>query len=82
MKRFLSLVMVLVLVLSCVPLRMFAQAAASDYIAASYASNLSVTTKVSTALRAEPRSAASVQYTVAANNTLSVQALHRNTSGL
>ena len=82
MKRFLSLVMVLVLVLSCVPLRMFAQAAASDYIAASYASNLSVTTKVSTALRAEPHSAASVQYTVAANNTLSVQALHRNTSGI
>ena len=32
MKRFLSMVMALVLVLSCAPLSMVAQAAASDYI--------------------------------------------------
>ena len=82
MKRLLSLTMALVLVLSCVPLSIFAQAAASSYISTSYASNLNVRTKVSTSLKSEPHSSASTKYTVAANNTLSVQALHRNTSGL
>lgn len=82
MKRFLSLAVALVLVLSCMPLSLFAQAAASDYIAASYASNLNVITKVSTGLKAEPNNSASNKYTVAANNTLSVQALHKNTSGI
>ena len=81
LKRFLSLVMALILVLSCVPLSIFAQAAASDYIATSYASNLNVVTKVTTALKTEPNNAASAKYTVAANNTLNVQALHLNTSG-
>ena len=81
MKRFLSLAMALVLVLSCVPLSIFAQAAASDYIATSYAANLNVRTKVSTALKSEPNNSASAKYTVAANNTLNAQALHQNTSG-
>ena len=81
MKRFLALAMALVLVLSCVPLSIVAQAAASDYIAASYASNLNVITTVVTALKTEPNNAAAATYTVAANNTLSVQALHQNTSG-
>jgi hypothetical protein len=73
--------MALVLVMSCVPLSMVAQAAASDYIAASYASNLNVMTTVITALKTEPNDAAAAAYTVAANNTLSVQALHQNTAG-
>ena len=81
MKRFLSLAMALILVLSCVPLGIVAQAAASDYIAASYASNLNVMTTAVTALKTEPNNAAAATYTVAANNTLSVQALHQNTSG-
>ena len=81
MKRFLSLAMALVLALSCVPMSMVAQAAASDYIAASYASNLNVMTTVITALKTEPNDAAAAAYTVAANNTLSVQALHQNTAG-
>ena len=81
MKRFLSLTMAVILVLSCVPLSIFAHAAASDYISTSYAANLNVITKVSTGLKAEPNNSASTKYTVAANNTLSVQALHRNTSG-
>lgn len=80
-KRFLSLTIALVLVLSCGPLRIFTQAAASDYIAVTLASNLNVTTKVSTALKTEPNNSAAATYTVPANNTLSVQALHRNTSG-
>ena len=81
-KRFLSLAMVLVLMLSCVPPGITAQAAASDYIAASYASNLNVMTTVTTALQTEPHSGAATMYTVPANNTLSVQALHQNTSGV
>lgn len=81
MKRFLSLTMALILVMSFVPLSIFAQAAASDHIAASYAANLNVMTTVATALKSEPNNAAGAAYTVAANNTLSVQALHRNTSG-
>ena len=81
MKRFLSLAMALVLVLSCVPLSIVAQAAASDYISTSYASNLNVRTNVSTALKSEPNNSASAMYTVGANNTLSVKALHKNTSG-
>ena len=81
MKRFLSMVMALVLVLSCAPLSMVAQAAASDYISASYASNLNVRTNVNAALKSEPNNSAAAKYTVAANNTLSVQALHKNTSG-
>ena len=80
-KRFLSLAMALVLILSCGELGIFAQAAASDYIAASYAANLNVMTTVATALKSEPNNAAGAAYTVAANNTLSVQALHLNTSG-
>ena len=82
MKRFLALTLALVLVMSCGSLGIFAQAAASDYIAATFASNLNVTTKVSTGLKTEPNSSATVAYTVPANNTLSVQALHRNTSGV
>ena len=80
MKRFLSMVMALVLALSCAPLSMVAQAAASDYISASYASNLNVRTNVNAALKSEPNNSAAAKYTVAANNTLSVQALHKNTS--
>ena len=81
MKRFLSFAMALILVLSCIPLSIAAQAAASDYISTSYASNLNVRTNVNTALKAEPNDYASAMYTVPANNTLSVQALHRNTAG-
>ena len=73
--------MVSVLVLSCGGLGIFAQAAASDYIATSYAANLNVMTTVATALKSEPNNAAGAAYTVAANNTLRVQALHLNTSG-
>ena len=73
--------MVSVLVLSCGGLGISARAAASDYIATSYAANLNVMTTVATALKSEPNNAAGAAYTVAANNTLSVQALHLNTSG-
>ena len=81
MKRFLSLALALVLVLSCVPLSLFAQAAASNYISTSYASNLSVKTKVATALKTEPNNAGSAKYTLPANTMLTVRALHINTAG-
>ena len=80
-KRFLSLALALVLVLSCVPLSIFAQAAAADYISTSYASSLSVKTKVATALKTEPNNAGSAKYTLPTNTMLTVKALHLNTAG-
>ena len=79
-NRLLSLVLALVLVLTCAPLGIFAQAAASDYISTSYASSLSVKTKVTTALKTEPNNAGSAKYTLPANTMLTVKALHKNTS--
>ena len=81
MNRLLSLVLALVLVLSCVDLSIFAQAAASDYISTSYASSLSVKTKKTTELKSEPNNSASAKYTLPADIMLTVQALHKNTSG-
>ena len=80
-KRFLSLVLALVLVLSCVPLSLYAQAAASDYISTSYASSLSVKTKVTTGLLTEPNNSATAKYTLPANTMLTVKALHLNKAG-
>ena len=80
-KRFLSLALALVLVLSCVNLSIFAKAAAADYISTSYASNLSVKTNKAMALKSEPNDAGGAKYTLPANTMLTVKALHKNTSG-
>ena len=81
MKRYLSLGLALIIILSCAQLGISAQAAAADYISASYASNLSVKTKTATALKAEPNNAGSAKYTLPANMMLTVKALHKNTAG-
>ena len=74
--------LVLALILSCAPLSLLnAEAAASDYIAQSYASSLLVTTKVATNLMEGPSASANAKYTLPADTVLTVQALHRNTSG-
>ena len=82
LKRYLSLALALVLVLSCVYLRpLEAEAAASDYISTSYASNLSVKTNKTTALKTEPNNASAPKYTLPVDTMLTVQALHKNTAG-
>ncbi len=72
----------LVLVLSCVPLSpLTAEAAASDYIAQSYASSILVETTKTTNLMEAPSSSANAKYTLPTDTVLTVQALHRNTAG-
>ena len=78
--RLLSLMLAFVLVLSCAEMGILTHAA-SAYIATSYASNLSVRTKTTTALKSEPNNAASAKYTLPANIMLNVRALHQNMSG-
>ncbi len=74
--------MALALILSCVPLSpLSAEAAAADYIAQSYASSLLVITKTTTNLMEGPSASANAKYTLPADTVLTVQALHRNTSG-
>ena len=82
LKRFLSLALTLVLVLSNVYLSpVESQAAAADYISTSYASSLSVKTNKTVALKSEPNNAAGAKYSLPANTMLTVHALHKNTSG-
>ena len=79
-NRLLSLMLAFVLVLSCAEMGIMTHAA-SAYISTSYASNLSVKTKTTTALKSEPNNAASAKYTLPANIMLTVRGLHKNTSG-
>ena len=82
LKRFLSLALALVLVLSNVYLSpVESDAAAADYISASYASSLRVKTTKATALKSEPNNSGSAKYTLPADTMLTVKALHQNTSG-
>ena len=82
LKRYLSLALALVLVLSCVYLSpLDADAAAADYISSSYASSLSVKTTKTTALKTEPNNSGAAKYTLPANTMLTTKALHKNTSG-
>ena len=56
-------------------------AAAESYIATSYASNLSVKTTNTVNLMQYPSASSTAKYTLPANTTLTVKALHKNTSG-
>lgn len=74
-------VLMMLSVLSIVPVQVFA-ASASDYIAQSYASNLSVKTTKTTSLMKYPTSdSAYSEYTVASGTMLTVKELHKDNSG-
>ena len=84
LKRSLSLVMALVMLVSLVyvaPAMTAEAASASSYISTSYAANLIVKTNQATALREMPTTDAGVKYTLPVNTQLSVKALHKSTSG-
>ena len=82
LKRYLSLALALILVLSLVNFGTLpAKAAAADYISTSYASSLTVKTKVTTPLKNEPNDSANAKYTLPADIMLTVKALHQNTAG-
>ena len=81
-KRSLSMLLALVMLMSMVYLVPAAQAAsASTYIATTYAANLSVKTTRAVNLMEAPSTSANAKYTLPVNTTLTVKALHKNTSG-
>ena len=83
-KRSLSLVIALALLLSMVyvgPVAHTYAASASDYIASTYASNLSVKTTQTVNLMQYPSTASTAKYTLPVDTMLTVKALHKNTSG-
>ena len=83
-KKSLSLVLCLLMVLSAlsvIPVEIFA-ASASDFIATSYASNLSVkTTKVASLMKYPSAESSYTEHTVSASTMLSVKKLHKDTAG-
>ncbi|MBQ7857378.1 MAG: SH3 domain-containing protein, partial [Oscillospiraceae bacterium] len=81
-KKMLSLLLVLSMVLTWVCVVPIAvNAAASDYIATSYAANLKVETTKAAGLRTYPNGSANAKYTVPMGTMLSVKALHKGTDG-
>ena len=80
-QRSLSILLALVMVLGMVYISPAgADAAAKDYISTTYASNLSVQTRKTVSLMAEPVSTGTVKYTVPSGTMLTVKALHKNTA--
>ena len=80
-QRSMSMLLVLVMVLGMVYLHPAeTRAAAKDHISTTYASSLSVQTKKTVGLMAEPVSTGTVKYTVPSGTTLTVVALHKNTA--
>ena len=80
-NRLVCLVLALVLILSCTEPGILTRAAEADYISTSYASSISIKTKTTTALKTEPNNAGAAKYTLPADIMLTVEALHKNTSG-
>ncbi|MBQ7857057.1 MAG: glycoside hydrolase family 25 protein, partial [Oscillospiraceae bacterium] len=81
-KKMLSLLLVLSMVLTWVCVVPVAvNAAASDYIATSYAAHLSVKTTNAVGLRTYPNGSATAKYTVPTDTMLTVTALHKGTDG-
>ena len=84
LKRSLSLILTLALLLSMVYIGPAVQthaASASTYIATSYAANLSVKTTQTVNLMQYPTTASTAKYTLPVDTMLTVRALHKNTSG-
>jgi len=80
LKRSLSLVLALVMLMSLIYVAPKAEAAnASSYISTSYAANLSVKTTAATGLRELPTTSSSAKYTLPTNTMLAVKALHKGT---
>ncbi len=83
-KRTLSLILCLAIVLAMVyfgPVTHSDAVTASSYISASYESSLRVSTVRVSSLKEIPSAAAAVKYTLPADTTLTVTALHRSTEG-
>lgn len=84
MKKSLCLVLCLFMVLSVlsiIPVEVFA-ASASDFIATSYASNLSVkTTKITSLMKYPSAESAYTEHTVPSGTMLTVKKLHKDTAG-
>ena len=73
-------VIVMFSILSIVPVQVFA-ASASDYIAQTYASNLSVRTNKITSLMKYPTTDSTTEHTIPSGTMLSVKALHKDKAG-
>jgi len=83
MKKSLCLILsviVMLSVLSIVPVQVFA-ASASDYIAQTYASNLSVKTNKITGLMKYPTTDSATEHTIPSGTMLRVKALHKDKAG-
>ena len=81
-QKMTSLLLAVVMLLGMVYFAPAAEAAtASDYISTTYASNLSVKTTRAATLMEYPYAGSSANYTVPADTTLTVKALHKSTAG-
>ena len=81
-QRMMSLLLAVVMLLGMVYFAPAAEAAtASDYISTTYAANLSVKTTRAATLMEFPTTGSSANYTVPADTTLTVKALHKSTAG-